>query len=225
MMIRRAGTISLLLTLSGAAALHAQVTFVPDQTPRITVDGHAAITERPDVAVVSFGVYALNQDLRTAKASVDAAIGRLIKLAETLHIDTKDVSASSLNVASHYSEEKMPKFVGYEVTRIAEITLRDLARLDELIDGAIQAGANRDFNISLKVSTEAALRERAVMLALEDAKTRAARMAGAVGLKLGAVRSISPGSRSTSAFSVGSLARGIGAGTYLPSSITITVTQ
>jgi uncharacterized protein YggE len=207
--------------LMGSAAVSAQVTFVPDQTPRITVDGRGSLTERPDMAGVSFGVYGLNQDLHTAKSGVDAAIGRLLKVADALGVDKKDVTASSLYVGPHYTDDTSHTFLGYEVIRAVDITLRDLARLEELIDSAIRAGANRDFIISLKASGEGALRERATMLAVEDAKAQAARIAGAFGMKLGAVRTISPGSRSVSSFAATSVSRGVGTGTFLPSSITV----
>jgi uncharacterized protein YggE len=211
-----------LAILLGVAPAAGQVTFVPDQTPSVSVEGHGSITERPDTAVVAFGIYGLNQDLRTAKSAVDAAVARMIKLADTLGMDRKDISSTLLNVTPHYSEDTNHKFLGYEVTRSVDVTLRDLTKLDELTDGAVQAGANRDFNISLKLSNAAALRERAVALAVEDAKAQGLRMASAFGMRLGPVRSISPGSRGVSSATGSIYSRGLGEGTFLPSGITIT---
>jgi uncharacterized protein len=224
-MVRKQAVSATLAILLGSATLTAQVTFVPDQTPRVSVDGQASITARPDLAFVSFGVYGLNEDLQTARAGADAAVGRLLKVAEDLKIERDDIAASSLNVEPNYSDDRPHKFLGYGVTRSVNITPRDLARLEDLIDGAVKAGANQDFNIALEVADAAALRERATMLALEDAKKQAARIAAVFGMKLGPVRSISPGSRGVSNASGRTFYAGIPHGTFLPSSVTISADE
>jgi hypothetical protein len=70
------------------------------------------------------------------------------------------------------------------------VVLRELARLDQLVDLAIAAGANREFRVGLTTSRLRELQDQAMNLALEDAKAQAQRLATGFGAKVGAVRSI-----------------------------------
>ena len=99
-----------------------------------------------------------------------------------------------------------------------EVTLRDLIKLDTLIDRAIQTGANRQFAVTLQSSREKELREQALSMAIEDAKSQAARLAAGFGVKLGPVRSIRPGLDSANALRAGATIS-YGHGTFAPGTI------
>jgi len=203
-----------------AVASSAQITLYPDPSPKLSVTGHGEVVAAPDMAVVSLGVYVLDKDLRKGKATSDVSVKRLLQVALALGAKGDDVVSSNLSIDPSYSEGKTREFLGYEISRSVEVTLRDLGKLDELVDQAIQSGANREFSVSLKSSQEAEFQRQAVALAVEDAKAQAARLASGFGVKLGTVRSISPGGeRGTTTYSASAAAISYGRGTFAPGTI------
>jgi uncharacterized protein YggE len=218
MLSARSAVTATLLALIGVPVT-AQVTFVPDPTPRITVTGTGAAMAQPDMATVSLGVYVLDRDLRKGKSSSDVILKRLLQLTQTLGIAPDDVSSSVLNIGPEYSEAKPPEFLGYEVSRSVTVTLRDLSKLDQLVDQAIEAGANREFNVSLTSSREQQLRQEAMTLAIDDAKAQAARLASGFGARLGPVRLINPGSGQAVRAAASAAFITYGHGTFAPGTI------
>jgi uncharacterized protein len=210
----------LLLALSATSGVSAQVMFASDPTPRVTVVGIGEVEATPDTASVTLGVYVLDPDLRKAKASADTSVSRLLDVAKALAIASRDVSSSVLNIEPKYSDPGKPEFLGYEVSRSVTVTLRELSKLDALVDRAIDAGANREFDVALSSSAIRELQDRAMALAMEDAKAQASRLATGFGAKLGAVRVIGPSSGSnTMRLATGATVH-FGTGTFAPGTIT-----
>ena len=210
--------VPLLFLCTNAPAQAAALSLFPDTGPQVSVNATGAVDAQPDMAVVSLGVYLLDPDLPKAKASSDAIVTSLLKKLHALQIPDQDISSSSLNIDSDYSEGEKPEFIGYEVSRSITVTRRDLSRLDRLVDQAIQSGTNREFNVTLRSSREKELREQALNLAIEDVKARAARLAAGFGAQLGPVRSIRPGDRQGNVMYSAS-ALPYGGGTFKPGTL------
>jgi len=205
------------LGIASAGPASAQVMFASDPTPRITVDGLGELDAVPDVATVTVGVYVLDPGLRKAKATADASVVRLLAVAKAVGVSAQDVSSSVLNIEPKYSDSPKPEFLGYEVSRSVTVVLRDLAKLDQLVDQAIDAGANRDFSVTLTSSHLSELQDRAMSMAVDDAKAQAERLATGFGAKVGRIRVVGPSSGhnemrlaagSTVRFGAGSFATG-----------------
>lgn len=205
--------------LAASLAQAQQLVLVPDPTPKITVDGSGVIFTAPDEAAVSLGVYILEKDLQKAKIASDEAMSRLLHVASELGLNPEEVSSSALNIEPQYSNESTPQFLGYEVSRSMDVTLNDLSKLDTLVDRAIKAGANRDFSITLRSSKEKELKEQALVLAAQDARRQAERIAGALGAKVGDVKNVGSASRGTSAAMASTLS--FGRGTFQAAKIRI----
>jgi uncharacterized protein YggE len=204
----------------GSQEIAGQVMFVPDPTPRLTVVGRGSIDAVPDTAKVTLGVYALEKDLRTAKSNADAAVSELLEVARSAGVSPKDVASSILSIEPKYSDAETPEFLGYEVSRSVEVTLRDLALLDKVVDQAIDAGANRQFNVVLTSSKLRELQDQAMSVAIEDARLQAARLAEGFGARLGPVRTIGPNTGSgVASYSVAALS--YGSGSFTPGSISV----
>ena len=76
------------------------------------------------------------------------------------------------------------------MTRSVTVVLKQLESLDLLLDGAVQAGANRDFDIELTSSRADELKPEATAQALADARAQANAAAEQLGVKVVSVRSI-----------------------------------
>lgn len=215
-----AALVSLALLASPASA---QMVFASDPTPRVTVTGSGAIEVQPDTAKVSLGVYVLDNDLRRAKATSDEAVLSLLEAIRQLGIEGRDVTSSVLDFDPTYSDSETvpPEFLGYEISRSVHFILRDLAKLDQLVDRAIEAGANRQFNVELTTSKLKELQDQALQIAMEDARVQAQRLAAGFGAKLGAVRIIGSASGSNSMRTVAGSTASFGTGTFAPGTITV----
>jgi uncharacterized protein len=215
-----------LATCGAASPAAAQVTIVPDTTRAIHVTGSGAVTALPDTATVQVGVAALDSDARKAKATVDAAIGRILALAASLGLQSDSVKSTALNVEPRYERDSDTRLRGYEVTRSVTAVVRDLSKLDALLDGAVQAGANNNFDIEVTSSKTAELQRDALRRALEDARAQADLAAKQLGVRVGAVRSINlnnPGSSLQSMTVNATVGFGTSAAKFHPGTIRVAV--
>jgi uncharacterized protein YggE len=168
----------------------AQITFVPDTSRVIHATGRASSSAEPDTATVSLGVWVADADAKRAKAAADAAVAKIVSLAQTLGVGDNDLKTAAVNIEPRYDTDNPTRLRGYEVTRSVIIVLRDLPALDALLDGAVLAGANRDFDIRLTSSRSDELKRDATLRALADARTQAETAADQLGVRVVGVRSI-----------------------------------
>lgn len=102
------------------------------------------------------------------------------------------------------------------------VTLRQLTRLDELLNAAIDAGANRIDRITLETRKEKDLKDQALTLAIDDAKMQASRIAVGLGVKIGKVHKVT-GDEGPYVNLVSSTINGLSGETYKPAKIKISV--
>ena len=82
-----------------------------------------------------------------------------------------------MRVVPEWDNEKQRNTNVFEMSRSMTVTLRQLAKLDELLNASIDAGANRIDSIVLGISREKDLKRQAVTLAINDAKELASKIA------------------------------------------------
>jgi uncharacterized protein YggE len=94
-----------------------------------------------------------------------------------------------------YSSEKGPRVTGYQAANSVSVTVRELASTGSLIDAALAAGATSMDGLDFHVDDPSAAEEKARQLAIADARRRAATIAEAAGVRLGAVIGVVEGER------------------------------
>jgi uncharacterized protein YggE len=175
--------------LSGASA-HAV-----DRT--VSVSGQGEIQAEPDRATVMLGVESRKPKLDDARAEVSKTIDALLKLTRDLKIDQKYVRAARLSVQPEYNWNNSTQernLIGYFVSRQVEIDLRDLEKLGQLLERAVNAGANQVGDAQLDSTRRREFEREALAKAVEDARLNAEAIAKAAGGKAGTVRTISASS-------------------------------
>jgi len=142
-------------------------------------------------------------------------------MARGLGIPDADLKTAAVNIWPRFDDNNPAHPREYEVTQSATVVIRDLSKLDEFLDGAVQAGANRDFSVTLSSSREVEWRQQALKLAIDAAKQQAEAAAHQLNLRLGAVRTITV--NPTPGFVPIGLARGASADSpkFLPGTLTI----
>ena len=166
----------------------AQVSSAQECGPRprlISVIGTAEINVAPDQVTLNLGVESRDKDLVVAKSKHDQRMKKVIALVRNAGVEPKDIETSRLRMSPDYSEEKVPRFLGYEVSQTMEITLKDLAKYEGLMTKLLEGGINRVDNITFYVGETRKLKDEARLKAIRAAKEKAVAMATELGQTVG----------------------------------------
>ena len=90
-------------------------------------------------------------------------------------IEKKDIDAANLSTQPEYDYTKEGKSVlkGYRAVRQVEVTLRQLDKLNELLDGALKSGLNEIRSVELGVANADSYKDQARKAAIANATQQA----------------------------------------------------
>ncbi len=111
-----------------------------------------------------------------------------------LGIADKDIQTTTLSLQPLYdysSNTNPPRLTGYQLSNAIAVTVRDLDKLGDAIDGALAAGATSLDGVSFRVADQAAAEGQARQAAIDEAKAKAKTLADAAGISISGVASIS----------------------------------
>ena len=151
----------------------------------ISVTGIAEINLPPDEVTLTLGIEANDKELAVAKSKHDARSKKVISVARSAGVDSKDISTSLLSMGPDYSEEKISRLLGYAVSQSIVITLRDLSKYESLMTKLLDAGVNRVNGVNFRLGDPRKIREEARAKALRAAKEKAVAMAAELGQTIG----------------------------------------
>ena len=110
-------------------------------------------------------------------------------------IAQQDIQTQAVQVQPRYNQPSQPggsqTVSGYTAMNLVSVRVRNLDNLGQLIDTAVQAGANQVQNIQFQISDPAQALEQARVAAWQDAEGKATQLAGLAGSGLGAVLQVS----------------------------------
>ncbi len=185
------------LAITGCATPQAQAAPVAqpaNDTPRtLSINGHGEVTLTPDIAYIYVGVHTELENAADAVAENNDNAQAVIDALKATGIKAEDISTTnfSLYLSQQYDQNGQPTGNQYIVDNTVNITVRDLAKLGDLLGTAIDAGANSVNGISFDVSDKEAALKEARAKAVTDARTQAEELAGLAEVELGDVLSIS----------------------------------
>jgi len=166
---------------------------VPDQ-PHVVVNGQAEMSVVPDILLISLNLTEVGQEVEVARDLVEKRSQQLIDTLKKYGVEKKDITAASLKITPHYNwSNKAQIYVGSEVTRQIDVTLRDLEKYDDLIRTIIEGKVARVNSTRLESSREKELRNEALQMAIADARQRAELLVAGFPETLGPVYAISAG--------------------------------
>jgi uncharacterized protein YggE len=162
--------------------------------PSVTVVGMGETTSRPDMAQVQVGVVTQSKTAAQALEENNTAMTALFKSLSDHGVGEKDIQTTNFNVAPQYRRDdrgqQATEIVGYQVTNMLRVKVRQLNRLGKVIDDVVKLGANQLHGISFSVAEPAPLFDEARRKAMADARRKAELYAQEAGVKLGRVRHI-----------------------------------
>jgi uncharacterized protein YggE len=192
-----------------------------DEVRTISVAGVGKITVEPDSVRIEMEVSFSGMDLRVAKPKVDKVMAALLEVVKQMKVAEDDVTATELQVHREYGDESQND-INLEVSRSITVTLRQIAQLEEFLNASIEAGANRINSIVLETSKEKDLRDKALTLAINDAKQQANKIAAGLGVKIGKVHKVT-GDEGPYVTLLSAPINGLSAETYRPAKIKVSV--
>jgi uncharacterized protein len=187
------GLVAVALLLAGCAAPAA----LDGRAPRvISASGVGRVTVKPDTALVQIGAEARAPALADATADVDRRMREVLARVKALGVAESDIATVTYvidPVVTQRSPDDPARIVGYRVSNVAQVRIRDLAAVGRILDAAIAAGANTLPSLQFTVDDRAGPESRARVLAVRAAAAKAAQMAAAAGVRLGELVLLSEG--------------------------------
>ncbi|MEI6478825.1 MAG: SIMPL domain-containing protein [bacterium] len=166
---------------------------IPSNT--ITVSGTGDVFASPDIASFSFSVMENGNTVADAQKLATDKNNKAIEFLKSKGIDEKDIQTTDYSVNPRYDykpctvqvcpSNSLP--VGYTVSQTTTVKVRDLSKAGDLLSGVGQIGASNLSGLTFKVDDDQAVKEQAREKAIVDAKSKAEKLAKALGVGLGKV--------------------------------------
>lgn len=178
--------------LSACAAGTAAPAATTTQTRVMTVDGQVQVSAKPDVAYISIGVHTEDPNAATAVANNSAQAQRVMDALAAKGIDAKDLQTTSFSIypQDEYAPDGTKTGTRFVVDNTVYVTLRDIAKVGDVLGAAVEAGANSISGIQFDLADKTSLLSGARDQAIAEARKQAEEMAKAAGVTLGSIQSI-----------------------------------
>lgn len=188
---RRAVVAAAALMLS-AAPVHGQV--LEAGGPRtIRVTGVGEVQAKPDQAQINLGVETRGETARAAGEANARTMERVIRALVSAGVARDRIETRNYSLFPEYGPmnpervDSVPRIVAYRASNVVSVRTTELERTGRLIDTALGAGANRLESVEFSLRNADAAQAQATRRAVERANAAAQNIAGALGVRLGAV--------------------------------------
>ena len=185
----------LLLAVALSACSPAIAPAAQEAQRTLNVTGAGLVYLTPDIAYIYIGVHTEMPTASEAVAENNVQTQKVIDALKKLGVDVKDIRTTNFSI---WPIDRYDPATGtatgekvYSVDNTVYVTVRDLAKLGDLLDGVIIAGANTVNSIQFDVADKTAAMKEARAAAVTNAKEQAQELADAAGVTLGQITSIS----------------------------------
>ncbi|MGE5376090.1 MAG: SIMPL domain-containing protein [Bacteroidota bacterium] len=184
--------LALLVSACGPTTLQQQA---PPTQRSLSVTGTGTANLTPDMAYINIGVHTEKQTAAEAVDENNTQTQKVIQALTDAGIDQKDIRTTNFSI---YPNDKYDPQTGqptgqrtYVVDNTVMVTVRDLAKLGDLLDTVVQAGANTVSSIQFDVADKDKALAPARDAAVKDANAKAQELASSAGVQLGELISVS----------------------------------
>ncbi len=160
--------------------------------PHVVTSGTASVDATPDIATLAIEVNVSAKDAASAKKQADQRVAEYFAFLQKNGIEKKDINAANLRTQPEYNylKDGSSELKGYRAVREVQVTLRQLDKLNDLLDGALSSGLNEIRAVELGVANPDSFRDQARQKAIDNATQQAKALAEGFHAKLGPVYSI-----------------------------------
>ncbi len=182
----------LALVMVSALLMAAIPAAAQDRTNTIAVTGTGTVTVAPDIVTIELGVETFNTDVKAAFSQANSTLRAVVDAVKALGVAEADINTSNLSIynTNRYNPQSGFDERGYQISNNVRVTVRNVAQIEDVIDAAINAGANTIYGLTFDVADPSAAESAARAKAVADANARAAELAALVGASVGDVVAI-----------------------------------
>ncbi|OGE25942.1 hypothetical protein A3H85_02220 [Candidatus Daviesbacteria bacterium RIFCSPLOWO2_02_FULL_40_8] len=162
------------------------VTTQKSDTFQVTGEGKTSVL--PDVAVVSVGVTAGGSTVKIAQDTINSNINKVTEAIKKLGVAYQDIQTQNYSVNPNYDfKEGSQRVNGYQANTNLSVKIRDLEKVNLVIDTATGNGANQVGGIIFEASDKSKAEDSAREKAVQQAKDKAQSAAKIAGFSLGRI--------------------------------------
>ena len=163
----------------------------------ITVSADGKVTSAPDIATINLSVVSDGKTVKSVTQDANEKMAKIVAAVKAQGVESKDVVTSSYDLGPQYDYtdyNNPPKFLGYRLTQTLTVKIRDLNKVDDVLDQSVTSGANQVGQLVFDIDDASIIKKDARKEAFQKAKDKAQEMADDAGVKLGRVVTFSEGS-------------------------------
>ena len=179
--------------LSAAMALPMSATAEVPIPPMITVTGEGVVQIVPDIATLVIGVTTQGETAAEALSANSTALDAVMARLTAAGVQARDMQTSNLSLNPNWTgyDSSTPTISGYVAANMLTVRVRALDTIGAVLDAAVADGANTLNGLTFGLADPGPVLNEARKAAVVDARARAELLAGAAGVKLGRIISIS----------------------------------
>ncbi|KOP80972.1 hypothetical protein AMS59_00550 [Lysinibacillus sp. FJAT-14745] len=165
---------------------YANVSQLSPHTSRvIEVTGNGKVVATPNYVQIQIEVQTRGKNVQEAQQENAIIMNRVIQSLLALHIPRENIQTAFYTISPLYDYENGKQiFNGYEVTNAITVKVTDTSQIGEIIDTAVENGANRISSIQFNIDNVDAYYQQALSLALHNAQMKAKTIAETMHLPL-----------------------------------------
>jgi len=162
---------------------------VSQQSPHVSrviaVTGNGKVLATPSYVQIQLDVQTRGKSVQDAQQENAVIMNRVIQSLLALHIPRENIQTTVYTISPLYDyKDGQQIFKGYEVTNGITVKVKDTSQIGEIIDTAVENGANRISSIQFNIDNVDAYYQQALSLALHNAQMKAKTIAETMHLPL-----------------------------------------
>jgi uncharacterized protein YggE len=156
----------------------------------ILTSGDAIVSKRPDIAFVSAGIESQQGTAAAAQSDLATKAAQLISRIKALGVPDQDLSTAGYWVGPIYSPNGQT-VTAYRAGEQLRAKWHNVDTVGKALDAIVQEGGATNVTVSFGLADPKSAQAEARTLAIADARSKAAAMASAAGVRLGQVIQVS----------------------------------
>ncbi len=160
----------------------------------LVVTGTGMIQMTPDIAYINIGVHTEKPTAADAVTENNTQTQQVVDAIKAAGVDPKDIQTTNFSIypnTQYDPQTNQRTGTTYVVDNTVNVTVRKLDQLGDMLDAAVNSGANNVNSIQFDVFDKSSYLKQARTQAVKDAQTQAQQLASDSGVTLGDIQTLS----------------------------------